>query len=211
MTRLAAPLFVAALVAVGCTDAAVVLPRAIADINVGPSQRAGVPSGACGFDEDAVAIGCASATSKCAGAREGLYLPVAHGGAVDGDGTPSTSGTEVHVYCSVASAGSKYEVKLSTLRVDPQNPNRNTQKITIYGTLEPSRESQPVVVTVSSSNTASFTAGESGCTLSFPDPTMGVASGRIWGVVDCPDAVIPTQPSRICRVGGTVRFENCGE
>ena len=53
--------------------------------------------------------------------------------------------------------------------------------------------------------------GESGCTVSFPEAGMGVASGRIWGVVDCPDAVIPSQPSRICRVGGVVRFENCGE
>lgn len=211
MKRLAALIFAAPLLAVGCTDAAIVLPRAIADINVGPSQRTGVPSGACGFDEDAVAIGCASSSSKCAGAREGLYLPVAHGGAIDSDGTPATSGTEVHVYCSVVSSGSKFDVKLSTLRVDAQNPNRNTQKVTIYGTLVPSRDPQPVIVTVSSTNTASFTAGESGCTISFPDASMGVASGRIWGVVDCPDAVIPSQPSRICRVGGVVRFENCGE
>jgi hypothetical protein len=211
MKRLAALLFAAPLAAIGCRDAAIVLPRAIADINVGPSQRAGVPSGACGFDEDAVSIGCASAASKCAGAREGLYLPVAHGDAVDGDGKPSESGTEVHVYCTVVSSGSSFDVKLSTLRVDPQNPNRNTQKVTIYGTLRPTRDPQAVIVTTSSSNTASFAAGESGCTVSFPEAGMGVASGRIWGVVDCPDAVIPSQPSRVCRVGGVVRFENCGE
>jgi len=211
MMRLAALLIAVPLAAVGCTDAAIVLPRAIANLRVGPSQRAGVPSGACGFDEEAVSIGCASAASKCAGAREGLYLPVAHGGAIDADGKPADSGTEVHVYCSIVSSGSSFDVKLSTLRVDPQNPNRNTQKVTIYGTLKPSREAQPIIVTANSTNTASFSAGESGCTISFPESAMGVASGRIWGVVDCPDAVIPSQPSRICRLGGVVRFENCGE
>jgi hypothetical protein len=211
MKRLAAPLFAAAVFAVGCTDAPIVLPRAIADIRVGPSQRSGVPSGACGFDETAVSIGCAGASSKCAGAREGLYLPVAHGSAIEADGKPASTGDEVHVYCSVVSSGSLFDVKLSVLRVDPKNPNRNTQKVTIYGTLAPTREAQSVIVTTSSTTTASFAKGESGCTISFPEGSMGVASGRIWGVVDCPDAVVPTQPDRICRVGGIVRFENCGE
>jgi hypothetical protein len=208
MKRLACLLVTAPLAALGCTDAPIVLPRAIVDVDVGPSATVG----SCGFvTSDLVSIGCAGTGSRCSGNQEGRYLPVTHGNAIDSDGAPSDRGIEVHVYCSIISTSNAFDVKLSALRVDPQNPTRNTEKVTIYGTIAPTRDAQPVTVTASNASLAGFRNGSQGCTMSFPDQAMGIASGRLWARIDCPNAVIPSQESRECAVGGIVRFENCGE
>jgi hypothetical protein len=208
MKRIACLLVTAPLAALGCTDAPIVLPRAIVDIDVSPSATVG----SCGFvTSDLVSIGCAGTGSRCSGNTEGRYLPVTHGSAIDSDGTPSDRGIEVHVYCTIVSTANAFDVKVSALRVDPQNPARNTEKITIYGTIAQSREAQPVTVTANNASLAGFRNGSQGCTMSFPDQAMGIASGRLWARIDCPNAVIPTQESRECALSGTVRFENCGE
>jgi len=208
MNRFARLLFAAPLAVIGCADPAVVMPRAIVDVNIGPSAKVG----SCGFvPSDEVSIGCAGAASKCAGNSESRYLPVAHGGYVAGDGTPSDTGVEVHVYCTITSLNNTFDVKVSALRIDPQSPTTSTEKFTMYGTIAPTRDAQPVTVTASNRTLASFRNGSEGCTLSFPDPQMGIASGRLWGVVSCANATIPSQESRECTLAGTVRFENCGE
>jgi len=208
MNRLASLLIATPLVAIGCADPAVVLPRAIVDVNIGPSAKVG----SCGFvPTDEVSIGCAGAASKCAGNSDSRYLPVAHGGYIAGDGTPAEQGIEVHVYCSITSTNNAFDVKISALRVDPQNPTTNTEKFTLYGTIAPTRDAQPVTLTASNRSVASFRNGTEGCTLAFPDAGMGIASGRLWGVVSCSNATIPSQESRECSLTGTVRFENCGE
>jgi hypothetical protein len=211
MKRIACLLVTVPLAALGCTDAPIVLPRAIVDVDVGPSATVG----SCGFvTSDLVSIGCAGSASKCSGNQDGRYLPVSHGSAIDSDGAPAERGVEVHVYCSIVSTANAFDVKLSALRVDPNKPTQNTEKITIYGTITPTRDPQPVTVIASNATLAGFRNGAQGCTLSFPNPDpriMGIASGRISARIDCPDAVIPTQESRTCTVGGLIRFENCGE
>jgi hypothetical protein len=208
MKRIATVFVAVPLAALGCTDDAIVLPRAIVDVDIGPSATVG----SCGFvTSDLVSIGCAGTASKCSSNADGRYLPVTHGSAIDSDGKPAESGIEVHVYCTIVSTANAFDVKVSALRVDPRNPTRNTEKITIYGTIAPTRDPQPVTVTASNDGFAGFRNGSQGCTLSFPEAQMGIASGRLWARVDCPNAVIPTQESRQCTLGGIVRFENCGE
>ena len=116
MKRIACLLVTAPLAALGCTDAPIVLPRAIVDIDVSPSATVG----SCGFvTSDLVSIGCAGTGSRCSGNAEGRYLPVTHGSTIDSDGTPSDRGIEVHVYCTIVSTANAFDVKVSALRVDP--------------------------------------------------------------------------------------------
>jgi hypothetical protein len=63
---------------------------------------------------------------------------------------------------------------------------------------------------------AAFTRGDTGtfvaedCTVSFkgPNPNMGIALGRVWGVLDCPHATFAAQ-SRTCLGTAEFTFENC--
>jgi hypothetical protein len=210
MKRLAHLLVFAPLAAFGCTDAPIVLPRAIVDVDVTPMTSD--PTRCQPAANDLVTIGCAGRASRCAGNdADGLFLPVTHGSAISNDGRPNDTGIEVHVYCTIVSTANAFDVKVSALRVDPNNPARNTQKLTLYGVIAPSRTPQPVTVKASNTNIASFNNGEKGCTISFPNEEMGIASGRLWARLDCPDAIIPTQEPRACNVSGIIRFENCGE
>ncbi len=191
-----------------CSTGPAAVPRAIVAITIGLNATT---AATCGFvPRTTVAIGCAGLQSGCEGTGD-QYLPVAHGGFVAPSGSPAEAGEEVHVYCSITSLTSNFKVEVSALRVDPQDPSKNVQKFRLTATVDPTRTGQAVTLFASNSEVASFNNGPSGCTISFPESYMGIASGRIWGVVNCPDAQIPTDLNRKCALGGTIRFENCGE
>jgi hypothetical protein len=54
------------------------------------------------------------------------------------------------------------------------------------------------------------TTPDPGCTITYPNPGMGIASGRIWAHIDCPNA-INGNSGRDCDANADFRFENCGE
>ena len=52
-------------------------------------------------------------------------------------------------------------------------------------------------------------SGRSNCTMTFTTAVgHGVAGGRVWGLLDCPDAEAPSQ-QRVCATHAELRFENC--
>ena len=55
------------------------------------------------------------------------------------------------------------------------------------------------------------TYGATTCVMTFNTGVgHGVAAGRVWGVVDCPDAEAPSL-QRICATHAELRFENCAQ
>jgi hypothetical protein len=54
------------------------------------------------------------------------------------------------------------------------------------------------------------TNADPGCTITYPNAGMGIASGRSWAHIDCPNAVNGNS-NRDCDGNANFRFENCGE
>jgi hypothetical protein len=60
---------------------------------------------------------------------------------------------------------------------------------------------------VTASSTDMF--AQTDCTMTYDSsPSMGVAAGRIWGVVTCGKGV-DLAKSHTCQVTAQIRFENC--
>jgi hypothetical protein len=52
---------------------------------------------------------------------------------------------------------------------------------------------------------------QNNCTVTFTqNPNMGIAAGRIWGVIDCPQATTGTG-SEVCDGNAEFLFEGCGQ
>jgi hypothetical protein len=49
------------------------------------------------------------------------------------------------------------------------------------------------------------------CVVKFSEQNMGVAAGRVWGVVTCENAVNQADPNRACGIEAEFRFENCSQ
>lgn len=47
------------------------------------------------------------------------------------------------------------------------------------------------------------------CVVKFSEQNMGVAAGRVWGVVTCTNAINTADPNRACGIEAQFRFENC--
>jgi hypothetical protein len=54
------------------------------------------------------------------------------------------------------------------------------------------------------------TNADPGCTITYPNAGMGIASGRIWAHIDCPNA-LNGNSSKECDANADFRFENCSE
>ena len=224
MNRVASLLAIAPALALGCTNAPAILPRAIVDVDVRPSFLPTITAGSCAFGpgSDLVSVGCAGTASRCTDNDDGSFLAVAHGARAAGDGTPDGRGGEVHVYCAVTRVGTAFDIRLSALRYDAEKPTEKLEQLTIEGRVDPAAtEDQQVTVSAFKRGTAAFVTNPPGlatgshtglgCVISCPEATyMHIAPGRIWARVSCPDAYIPgSDPVRMCDVSGTFRFENC--
>lgn len=117
-------------------------------------------------------------------------------GAQDQQGTASVS-------CSVVEAGDGFDVALSA-----QLTGATGGSVIVTGRVL--RNVNSPNITAALTRKGETYAGKT-CNITF-DPAQGhaVAGGRIWALLDCPDAEAPSQ-QRICATNAQLRFENCAQ
>ena len=122
--------------------------------------------------------------------------PVDDGGE-DGQGTASVS-------CSVVEATDGFDVILSA-----QLSGATGGAMTLSGHILRNIDSPGVTMRIS--RKGETYSANANCTMTFNTGIgHGIAAGRVWGIVDCPDAEAPGQ-QRICATNAILRFENCGQ
>jgi len=67
------------------------------------------------------------------------------------------------------------------------------------------------VITSVRSSANTYNQNDGGCIVRYTEQNMGVAAGRVWGSIDCPNAVNASDDNRACRIVAQFRFENCGQ
>jgi hypothetical protein len=81
--------------------------------------------------------------------------------------------------------------------------------VSISGTFTPTGDQSNISATFQNATFGSFR--ESDCTASYAaNPNMGVAAGRVWATIDCPNIQRPDQ-NRTCAANAQIRFENCDQ
>ena len=117
------------------------------------------------------------------------------------DGGEDQQGT-VSVSCSVVESGDGFDVAAQA-----QLTGATGGAVTVTGHVLRGADS-PGLSVVMSRKGESY-SGTNNCTMTFSTAAgHGVAGGRIWGLVDCPDAEAPSQ-QRTCATHAELRFENC--
>ena len=174
---------VAAAGASGCSDPAVVVPRAAIASFVGPGTLA--PASGCGQAPGSwVEIGDNSKPAS------------------DGDGQ---NGGSVRVSCSVTPAGDGFAVVASATL---SGSGDLSGSITIDGHFTATGEQTGIAATFTKGNTGTFRQKD--CTVTYTTPLQTVAAGRVWGFITCPTADLTGQ-NRICEAKGEFKFENCAQ
>jgi hypothetical protein len=114
----------------------------------------------------------------------------------------SEGGGTAVINCSVKKSGDKYDVAASA-----QITGGSGGTIAITGRFTESGEQTPI--------RGVFTRGDFGrfeqvnCKVTYGDAPQGVAAGRIWGNLACPD--IKATDGRVCNAEVQFRFENCAQ
>jgi hypothetical protein len=122
-------------------------------------------------------------------------LPVKDGDAFD-QGTASVS-------CSVVENGDGFDVAAEGELSGATGGAMTLQGHVLRGVDSPN-------VTVSLSRKGETYTGST-CTVTFNTQAgHGIAAGRIWALVDCPDANAPSE-QKVCATHAELRFENCGQ
>ena len=120
--------------------------------------------------------------------------PVDDGGQ-DGQGTVSAS-------CSVVEAGDGFDL---ALHAELNGPSGGA--MTVTGHVLRGLESPGISAALT--RKGETYSGAKNCTITFNTAAgQAVAGGRVWGLLDCPDAEAPSQ-QRICATRAEMRFENC--
>jgi hypothetical protein len=119
-------------------------------------------------------------------------VPVNSGDAWDGHTVTATA-------CNVTTDGDGFQVNVS-VTVD------GVGSFSVNGHVTTTPPVTPVQGIFQRSDTGSFRQDD--CTITYPRPEMGVAGGRVWGRIDCPNATFSGQ-SRVCNAYAEFRFENC--
>jgi hypothetical protein len=151
---------------------------------------------------------------------------ISDGGGISDNPTRVSNGTDqggtVSLSCSVKSAGNgQFNIALSAELVTNQQGAGGSMIIT--GTVDSPMPFSPDEVAAMGTIQAAFghasnSYTESDCTITLPtNPPNGgpVASGRIWGKIDCPNAVLAGQTTQSgnavsCDISALFVFENCG-
>ena len=122
--------------------------------------------------------------------------PVATGGA-SGQGTADVS-------CSVTAAGpDTFKVNATVVL-----SGATGGLFTIAGDFKTTGD-QTAAVRLSGKLSANTYYDTDSCVVKYSEPNMGVAAGRVWGVVTCQNAVNQADSNRACGVEAQFRFENC--
>jgi hypothetical protein len=101
--------------------------------------------------------------------------------------------------CNVTGEGDGFQVNVSVTL-------EGIGSFTANGHFTASQPVTPVQGVFQRQDTGSFS--QSDCTATYPRPEMGVAGGRVWAYIDCPNTKLPAQ-NRTCAAHAEFRFENC--
>lgn len=82
---------------------------------------------------------------------------------------------------------------------------------TVKGKFKAQGEQTGINVITSTRSSNTYNQKDGGCIVLYSEPGMGVAAGRVWGSIDCPNAVNTSDDNRACRIVAQFRFENCGQ
>jgi hypothetical protein len=112
---------------------------------------------------------------------------------------PDGNGGVVGVSCIVAPASAGAFEVIGTI-------NTPTGRFAINGQLTGSGEQSNVNAVVSTSKGTSYQ--DRTCVLDYPSGFPGVAAGRVWGQLTCPNA---KSTNDTCKLVAQVRLENCAQ
>ncbi len=123
------------------------------------------------------------------------------------DGAEEPGAGPVSVTCSVAEAG---EGKFEVSAIAGITRGDQSATVTISGTFDAEGEQKNIRGLFQSAELGRF--DQSDCTVTFDaDKKQGVAAGRIWGVITCPNAKDKGSDTKVCAGDAEFRFENCGQ
>lgn len=121
------------------------------------------------------------------------------------DGDAQGQGT-VSVACSVKGAGSGAFAVDATVALS--GPLGGLFKV--QGTFTPTDEQKGIFARFSSVATGnSYEQADRTCTVTYETGYQGVALGRVWGRISCPNATLTGSADRSCVAAASFRFENC--
>lgn len=111
---------------------------------------------------------------------------------------------QADVSCSVTSAGPDTFTVNATVVLSGATGGL----FTITGSFKTQGE-QTSTVRLSGKRSANSYYDNDSCVVKYSEPQMGVAAGRVWGVVTCTNAVNQADAGRACGIEAEFRFENC--
>lgn len=193
--------FVTSALAAGCSDNTQATPRVTFDSSIGPGKHS---SAEC--SQQAAPWFTIGSFGNPALGRENpddpsspLKDPVrpVEDGAADQQGTASVS-------CSVVEAGDGFDVALHA-----ELTGATGGAMTVTGHVLRSVDSPGISAALTRKGETYNAAGT--CVVTFSTAAgHGIAGGRIWALLDCPNAEAPSQ-QRICATHAELRFENCSQ
>lgn len=112
----------------------------------------------------------------------------------------------VNVACSVKGAGNgAFAVDASVALSGPFGG-----RFTVRGTFNTQGEQTGIYALFSSRQSLNtYEQADSTCTVVYETGYQGVAAGRVWGRITCPNAALTGSGDRSCVAKATFRFENC--
>ena len=124
------------------------------------------------------------------------YTPIAN--------NVTDNGATVTVDCRVTPSAGGFDVSVTTSKTGDTTGG----SLHIEGQFTATGTQSKIIASFGKASIGNFSAND--CTVQFTNQYMGVAAGRVWGVIDCPDASYPSQ-MRTCDATAEFRFENCDE
>ncbi|MFO0676980.1 MAG: hypothetical protein U0169_10615 [Polyangiaceae bacterium] len=122
---------------------------------------------------------------------------------VDGE---ARDGRTITVQCAVSKSADKFDV---TMRA----AIGGGASVEVAGRFDPVDVAADAGPTVQNGVKGTYARGtesytQSDCVMTFGSATMGIASGRFWGTLDCANIKDATS-GQVCNAHATLRFENC--
>ena len=117
------------------------------------------------------------------------------------DGGQDQQGT-VSVSCSVVEAGDGFDVARHAELTGATGGAMTVTGHVLRGADSPN-------ITAAMTRKGETYSGTNNCTITFSTAAgHAVAGGRVWALIDCPNAEAPSQ-QRVCQTHAEMRFENC--
>jgi hypothetical protein len=176
-------------VAVGCSDPVPATPQLTGSVRLGPGLNS---------------------AAKC-GLIQRDFLVFGKDGATATDGSTQADGTVVSVSCRVSAAGDNAFDVLATGSLASDSDATKAGSFSISGRFTNSGIQKNIRASFKVGQNSGFFE-QNDCTVEFkPADVMGVAPGRIWGILTCPTMKNTEQGDRTCEGGSTFKFENCSQ